>query len=235
MRIYGYCKATSPKMGTDTQVKSILAAFPGAEIVSEYNTGTEKNKRLYELLETIEEGDTIIFESVSRMCSTAQEGADIYLELYHAGVELIFLKQRQIDTAVYRKAVNRQAEIIGAGSSVLAKGKLELLKEFTAALARDQIEISFMQAEKDSADLIQRDKDGLRAAKLSGRRIGLPKGSTVTTSKELDAIPMIRKINKRFGGSLNDLETAKALGISRQTVAKYIAQMQKQDQNHDDQ
>ena len=51
--------------------------------------------------------------------------------------------------------------------------------------------------------------------------------------KELDAEPLIRKLSKRFEGTLNDVETAKELGISRQTVEKYIARMQEKDHTND--
>ena len=111
---------------------------------------------------------------------------------------------------------------------------LDLLNEFTAALAKEQIEISFWQAEKEVTDLSQRTREGLLTAKISGAKLGLPKGSTVITKKEKAAAPLIRKYNRRFGGPLNDQETAKQLGISRPTVAKYIANMLAADEQNED-
>lgn len=38
-------------------------------------------------------GDTIIFDSVSRMSRNADEGFCLYEELYNKGIELVFLKE----------------------------------------------------------------------------------------------------------------------------------------------
>lgn len=133
----------------------------------------------------------------------------------------------------YRNALSQRIEKVQTGKQStdrLVNGMLELLNAFTADLAKEQIEISFWQAEKEVSDLRQRTREGLLTAKLSGRQLGLPKGSSVTTKKEKAAAPLIRKYSRRFEGQLNDQETAKQIGISRQTVAKYIARILAEDQ-----
>ena len=42
------------------------------------------------LYEKAKEGDTIVFDSVSRMARNAAEGVQIYFELYEKGIQLIF-------------------------------------------------------------------------------------------------------------------------------------------------
>ena len=44
-------------------------------------------------------------------CFTALADRNLYQELFEKGVNLIFLKERHIDTEVYRKALNTQIEI----------------------------------------------------------------------------------------------------------------------------
>ncbi len=232
-KVYGYCRIFNPKQSMDKQKRSILAAFPEAELIEEDSASyADQGERFSELLEMVKPGETIVFDSVSRLNQDAHKGSEIYLELYHAGVDLVFLKQRQIDTAVYRKAITMQLEAVQAGTGTKdqrLKEKIDLLKEYTSALARDQIEVSFRQAEDYAANQRLRTKAGLQAAKTTGKQIGLPKGAVVITKKEREAVPMIRKLNQHFGGALNDQETAQSLGISRQTVAKYISRMLAQD------
>ena len=47
---------------------------------------------LLKLLKIVRAGDTIVFDSVSRMSRNAETGFQIYQELYDKGVELVFLK-----------------------------------------------------------------------------------------------------------------------------------------------
>ena len=235
---YGYCRISNPKQSIERQKRNILAAYPDAVLIEEEYTGRTftGRKRFEKLMKTVKAGDTIVFDSVSRLSRNAKEGSETYLQLYDVGVELVFLKEHHIDTAVYRQAISRKIETIQTGKAStdhLVNGMLDLLNEFTAALAKEQIEISFWQAEKEVSDLRQRTKEGLLTAKLSGTKLGLPKGSTVTTKKEKAAAPLIRKYNHHFGGSLNDQETAKQLGLSRPTVAKYIAHMLEADAAED--
>ena len=58
-------------------------------------------------------GDTIVFDSVSRMSRSADEGVKIYFELYERGVQLIFLKEHYIDTAIYAENMQDKIELQG--------------------------------------------------------------------------------------------------------------------------
>ena len=43
-----------------------------------------------------------MFDSVSRMSRDAEEGFQVYQDLYKKGIELIFLKEHHIDTMTYK-------------------------------------------------------------------------------------------------------------------------------------
>lgn len=72
-RYFGYCRISTPKQSIDRQVRNILAAYPQAEIIKEVYTGRkfQGRKEFDRLMRKITPGDTIIFDSVSRMSRDA--------------------------------------------------------------------------------------------------------------------------------------------------------------------
>lgn len=95
---YGYARISTPKQNIDRQVRNILAAHPQAHIIKEVFTGTkfQGRKDLDKLLRTVKPGDTIIFDSVSRMSRNAEEGFLLYQGLFNQGINLVFLKEPHI-------------------------------------------------------------------------------------------------------------------------------------------
>ena len=88
-------------------------------------------------------------------------------------------------------------------------------------LAKEQIRIAFEQAEKEVLDLRQRTKEGIETARLNGKQIGTVPGSKLRVKKKEPAMVAIRKYNREFEGVLNDTETMKLIGLSRNTYYKY--------------
>ena len=76
MQIYGYCRISTPQQNIERQVRNILAAYPTAHILQEVYTGTtyQGRRELDKLLHSVQAGDTIVFDSVSRMSRSADEG-----------------------------------------------------------------------------------------------------------------------------------------------------------------
>ena len=68
----------------ERQVRNILAVFPDTIIIREIYTGTkfQGRKELEKLLKIVQTGDTIIFDSVSRMSRNADEGFQLYEGLF---------------------------------------------------------------------------------------------------------------------------------------------------------
>ena len=113
--IYGYCRISSPRQSIDRQIRNIKNDFPEAIMVEEVFTGTKfyERKKLQQLLKKLKPGDTIVFDSVSRMSRDAEEGFKLYEELYHKGINLVFLKEPHINTSVYREATKNSIEMTG--------------------------------------------------------------------------------------------------------------------------
>lgn len=220
---YGYCRISTPRQSIDRQIRNIKGKYPDAHIIEEVFTGTKfyGRKKMESLLKNIRPGDTIIFDSVSRMSRDAAEGFAMYEQLYHDGVELVFLKEPHINTAVYKKALQAAVPMTGTAVDYILEG----INRYLMELAREQIQIAFDQAEKEVSDLRQRTREGMLTAKLNGKQIGLPKGSKVETKKALQAKKIIKEHNRDFGGRLTNEETWMKAGISKNTFYKYKTEL----------
>ena len=93
--IYGYCRISRKQQNIERQIRNIKGAYPEAVILQEAYTGTkvEGRKEFEKLLKTVKPGDTIVFDSVSRMSRNASEGFALYQDLLEKNVELVFLKE----------------------------------------------------------------------------------------------------------------------------------------------
>ena len=218
-KIYGYCRVSTREQSIERQIRNIKAYNENAIILEEAYTGTkiDGRKKFNKLLNTVKKGDTIIFDSVSRMSRNAEEGFKLYEELYNEGINLVFLKEQHINTDTYKKALSNNIELTGTNVDFILEG----INKYLMALAKEQIIIAFNQSEKEVMDLRQRTKEGIETARLNGKQIGLEKGTKLTTKKSVQAKENIKKYSKDFLGTLKDSEVIKLCGISRNSYYKY--------------
>ena len=227
MPVYGYCRISTPQQNIERQVRNIAAAYPAAHIVREVYTGTACRGRqeLDKLLHCVQPGDTIVFDSVSRMSRSAEEGCALYEELYRRGVNLCFLKEPHINTDAYKQALQRQIgtapETGSAATDRFVAGVMDALNRYTADLAAEQIRLAFVQAQKEVDDLHQRTREGLMTARLNGRQIGQVPGRKLHVKKAAAAKELILKHSRDFNGTLADTDCIKLIGIARNTYYKY--------------
>ena len=220
-KIYGYCRISTKKQSLERQERNILKAFDNAIIVKEVYTGTKLEGRteFNKILNNIKTGDTIVFDSVSRMSRDAEEGFTMYQELFNKGINLVFLKERYINTDTYKKQLDKVN--LPSTDNKIVKAVLEGVKNALIELAKEQIQIAFEQAEKEVKDLQQRTKEGIETARLNGKQIGGVVGKKLTTKKSIEAKKQIIKYSKEFEGNLSDGEAMKLIGLSRNTYYKY--------------
>jgi DNA invertase Pin-like site-specific DNA recombinase len=217
-KIYGYCRISRRTQSIDRQERNILATYPNAIIRKEAYTGTKMNRPEWKkLFAIVKEGDTIVFDSVSRMSRNAEDGTKIYFELLERGVELVFLKEHYIDTSVYKCSIQDKIELTGSDEDEIFKG----INNYFRKLAIRQIRIAFEQAQKEVDDLHQRTAEGIETARLNGKKIGQTKGAKLTTKKSIAAKAIIMKHSKDFDGTLTDEEVIKLADISRNSFYKY--------------
>ena len=224
---YGYCRISTPNQNIERQVRNIKKLYPNAHIVKEVYTGTkfQGRKEFDKILRLVKADDTIIFDSVSRMSRTADEGFELYKELFNKNINLVFLKEPHINTATYKQAIDNQISItINSGDDAtddLMKAIIEALNKYIFTLAERQIRLAFEQSEKEVEDLHQRTKEGMETARLNGKRIGQPKGAKLVTRKSVESKEQIIKYSKDFQGTLDDAECMKLVGVARGTYYKY--------------
>lgn len=218
-KIYGYCRISTREQSIERQIRNIKGIYENAIIIDEVFTGTkvEGRTKWNNLLKKLKKGDTIIFDSVSRMSRNAEEGFELYEKLFNQGIELIFIKEPHINTSTYKKALTGGIELTGTTVDLILEG----VNKYLLALAKEQIKLAFEQAEKEVQDLRQRTKEGIETARLKGKQIGLEKGTKLTTKKSIVAKEQIKKYSKDFRGTLKDTEVMKLIGVSRNSYYKY--------------
>lgn len=218
-KVYGYARISRKEQSIDRQIRNIKAAYPEAHIVQEAFTGTKMDRPEWnKLIKAIRKGDSVVFDSVSRMSRSADEGVTTYFQLKEAGINLVFLKEGYINTQTYEEACKQSIDSTG---NEIADIYIEATNKVIKLLAKKQIATAFEQAEKEVQDLRQRTKEGIETARLEGKQIGQKKGKKLNIKKKGPAMDNIRQYNQDFDGKLNDIDTMKLVGLSRNTYYKY--------------
>ena len=227
--VYAYCRISTPKQSIERQIRNILKLYPNATIFQEIYTGTkiDGRRKWEQLLRTVQPGDAIIFDSVSRMSRNAEEGFSAYQQLYERDVDLIFLKEPHINTQTYKQALSNHVKLTGDKVDYILEG----VNKYLMALAKEQIRLAFEQAEKEVSDLHQRTREGIETARLNGKQIGQKKGVILTTKKSTAAKEVILHHSRDFGGTLSDAECISLLHIARNTYYKYKSEL-KENENY---
>ena len=225
MCVYGYCRISTKQQSIERQIRNIKAEYDKAVIITEAYSGTTMNRPEWnKLYKKAKAGDTIVFDSVSRMSRDADEGFLLYEELYNEGIELVFLKEPHINTATYKKALQNNVSLTGTNVDYILEG----VNKYLMALAKEQIKLAFEQSEKEVDDLHQRTKEGIATARLNGKQIGQKRGAKLTTKKSIEAKKQIQKYSKDFGGQLSDVDCMRMIGLARNTFYKYKRELKEQ-------
>ena len=224
--VYGYCRVSTKHQRITRQVTNITELNPEAVIIKEFYTGTTQNRPLWDrLMKQINVGDTIIFDSVSRMSRNADEGFKDYKSLYETGINLIFLNEPLINTSIFDSTKNNLLKVsVKTGNAAVDnyfQGNITLINNLLMSLAEEQIKSAFIQSEKEVTDLHSRISQGMRESKKNGKQIGLTKGTILTTEKSVKCKEIIKKHATDFGGTLNDNEVMTLCKISRNSYYKY--------------
>lgn len=240
-KLYGYARISTQKQSIERQIRNIKAEYPDALIYQEAYTGTKADRPEFaKLLKAVQAGDTIVFDSVSRMSRNAEEGIQLYFRLYDMGVNLVFLKEGYINTDTYRDSINQS---IGATGNEIADIYIEATNKVIKILAEKQIEKAFEQSEKEVKDLQQRTREGIETARRAGKQIGQQGGKALVVKKAEPIKEAILKYSKDFNGTNTDPEciaiintlsyeytannrtVTKPLRVSRNTYYKYKAEL----------
>lgn len=229
--VYGYARISTMKQKLERQIDNIKQAYPDAVIITEAYTGTKIDRPAFtKLVQQLQEGDTLVFDEVSRMSRNAAEGFSLYRDLYEKGINLVFLKEPHINSSVYKAALEKHVDLtVDTGRKAIDRyidGQGKLLNDLLLDLAKEQIEIAFDAAQAEVDYLHQRTSEGVRKAQAAGKQVGRAEGSSAGAgfteyAKAKAAKEVIRKHNRDFGGNLTDAETIKLAGCARGSFYKY--------------
>ena len=121
--------------------------------------------RLYKM---VKDGDTIVFDEVSRMSRNAEEGFQAYQDLFERGVNLVFLKEPHLNTETYKSAMTNQIAMTGDDVDLVLEG----INKYLLRLAERQIKLAFERSQAEVDYLRQRTVEGMETARLNGKQIG---------------------------------------------------------------
>lgn len=224
MTVYGYTRISTSKQNIERQVSNIKEEYPDAIIIREVYTGKEilGRQEFKKLIKQVKTGDVIVFDEISRMSRNAEEGFELYQDLYNRGVGLVFLKEPHLNSSVYRESISQHLTLVG---DEIADLYIEATNKAFQILAKKQIRIAFEKAQREVELLSKRTSDGVRKAQAEGRQCGVKQGTKLTTKKSIAAKEQIKKYSANFNGTLNNEECIKLIGINRNTFYKYIREL----------
>ena len=223
--IYGYVRVSTQQQKTQRQIDNIKSFDSNANIFAEKQSAKDIENRaeFKKLLKKVKTGDTIIFDEVSRMSRNAEEGYNLYMELLNKGIDLVFLKERHIDTKEYKRRTEKHLAKITSSNEKLDKlvnGILDLVAEFEQENLKDNIRLAFEQAQKERDLLIKRVTEGKEKSDLHQ---GRPQGSLNQNTEKADHIKkIIKEQSKDFEGKFSDVKIMREyLNVARNTYYKY--------------
>jgi DNA invertase Pin-like site-specific DNA recombinase len=143
MKTYAYCRVSSKDQ---QELRQVLAmeerGIPQERIFTEKLSGKNTNRpTLQRLMKTVQKGDTVIVESISRFARNTRDLLELVAKLTKKGVEFISLKEH-IDT--------------------------------TTPTGRFTLTIFAAVAELERDHILQRQAEGIAAAKATGKHLGRP-------------------------------------------------------------
>ncbi len=122
--IYGYARVSTADQNLDRQ-RDALYRYGIDQIFCEKISGTKRNRpELDQMLGTIQEGDTIVIESLSRLGRSVKNLAELMEQLNEKGVRLVSLKET-IDTT------SSTGRLLFTILSSLAQFEADVLRERT--------------------------------------------------------------------------------------------------------
>lgn len=223
---------STPLQKVDRQITDIKKVCPDGIVIEDTYSGTTMERPGWlKLMKKVEQGKVtdIYMDELSRMGRTKEEGYKCWMWLYEKNIELHFIKQPQVDTLTYREAISNSLHIstenLDKATSELMISIIDGINKYMIELARMQIYQVFDEAQFERDMLSQRTSEGLKVAKLNGKRVGRQKGERIVTKKSKKAKAKIKKFYKKYGGVLNATDCMRICEISRDTFYTYIREI----------
>lgn len=218
--IYGYCSTASGKRELTKQRNRILEDYPDAVFLHEkHKINLEDPIFLLEHLRAVVTSqDMLVFDSIYRISTDADTCYRTYNILLNTGINLVFLKEPYLNTAIYQNVL----------SSIKESAIREQVIDAVYYILREQIKASLIYAEQSFLTQSRKRKDGIERARAEGKQIGQKTGATLHIKKKAAIKKGIQENAKDFGGTMTDAECMAHLRVSYHTYKKYKQELEEE-------
>lgn len=153
MEKFGYIRVSTKEQNPDRQIITMRnVGIDERDILIEKVSGRNFKRPKYELLkQLVREGDTVVFDSLTRMARNMNETLKEYEWFVNKGVQLDFIKGPMLSASEQKDDIIAQA---------IQRVVLTMLAAY---------------AEKELLDNKIRQAEGIAAARLKGKHLGRPK------------------------------------------------------------
>lgn len=224
--IYLYARVSTKKQKLQRQIESLTKEYPLNShthlITEKYTASTNDRPEFQKLIKKLKSQDTLVIESTSRFSRNADEAMTLYEQLvFEQGVNLIFLKEPQCNSVIYKEAIEKELPKTG---DEISDTLIEAVNKILKIIARKQIQTCFEHNQQELEMLHSRISAGMAC---SDKKPGREKGSTYNTKKSIIIKEIIKEKSKDFNGNMSDVEVIAYIkggtshNVSRNSYYKY--------------
>lgn len=199
VKTFGYIRVSTKEQNEARQVDKLLAlGIAEKDLYVDKASGKNTDRPQYQALKSIvRAGDTVVFESITRLSRNMTDVKDEYRWFTEQGVLLRFVAEPMLDTKT-------------DDQGVIERAMTEIILTLLAAFA-----------EKERDEIKRRQKEGIESAKKRGQSFGRPKRSFATmTAAERQAF--IYEYNEWKAERQTAVQTFTRLEIPKATFYKIV-------------
>lgn len=199
VKTFGYVRVSSKEQNEQRQLDAMTAlGIAESDIYVDKLSGKDTNRPQYQALKSIvRKGDTVVFESITRLSRNMDDVKNEYKWYVDNGVLLRFIAEPMLDTKVDEQGVIERA---------MAEIILTLLAAF---------------AEKEREEIKRRQREGIESAKRKGKAFGRPKRS-FDTMNAAERQAFLYEYNEWKAGKQTAVQTFERLAIPKATFYKIV-------------
>lgn len=199
VKTFGYIRVSTEEQNIARQIDTMKAlGVDERDIYIDKMSGNSLERPKYQALKmVVREGDTVIFDSITRLSRKMDDIKKEYQWFVANGVNLRFLKEPILNTEANT-------------DDVLKRAISEIVLTILAAFA-----------EKEREDIRIRQREGIEAAKRRGKYLGRPRKSYELMTKEEKRI-FEKEYNKWKAGEQTAVQTFRKLGVAKSTFYKIV-------------
>lgn len=199
VKTFGYVRVSTKEQNEARQLDAMRALdIAESDIYVDKASGKDTNRPQYQALKSIvRAGDTVVFESITRLSRNMDDVKSEYKWYVDNGVLLRFIAEPMLDTKVDEQGVIERA---------MAEIILTLLAAF---------------AEKEREEIKRRQREGIESAKRKGKTFGRPK-RTFETMNAIERQSFLFEYNEWKNGRQTAVQTFERLDIPKATFYKIV-------------